>query len=307
MKARRIDYRAGDMLADVGGELTPVEFGVYWMICTLIYQRLDWVEDDADWIAGKFKRPGTDPRTIRAAIERLVAMEKVTRSGGKLMVKRCRVEIEKAESRIQKAHENGTKGGRPRKEQPPQSNEISGQENRTGFNDEKLSTSNQQTATSRQQPAQQQEDAVPRIAGAHERYGEVAARVLEITGGKAVGTNRVDAWLKAGAEPEQDIYPTLKRKLPEWRSGSLVFFDGAIADAIKTRTAPLPEGNARAPSKVNGNGSYEPRPLDAEENQWRARLKTYKPGKHWPEVWGPPPGEPGCMAPAAMLREFNLC
>jgi hypothetical protein len=45
---------------------------------------------------------------------------------------------------------------------------------------------------------------------------------------------------------------------------------------------------------------------DPIEAQWRARLKGYKPGGYWPDVWGNRPGEPGCVAPHALLREFGL-
>jgi hypothetical protein len=57
---------------------------------------------------------------------------------------------------------------------------------------------------------------------------------------------RVDAWLKQGAEPELDIYPTLERLKPNWRGRNLDYFDGAIADSIASRTKPLPAGQARA-------------------------------------------------------------
>jgi hypothetical protein len=42
------------------------------------------------------------------------------------------------------------------------------------------------------------------------------------------------------------------------------------------------------------------------DNKWRARLRGYKPGGYWPDVWGSRPGEPGCVAPQALLREFGL-
>jgi hypothetical protein len=45
---------------------------------------------------------------------------------------------------------------------------------------------------------------------------------------------------------------------------------------------------------------------DPHDTQWRARLNGYKPGGYWPDVWGSRPGEPGCVAPAALLREYGL-
>lgn len=138
MKIRHVDYSAGDMLSDITGELTPAEFGVYWMICTLIYRRREAVDDDANWLADKFRRSKTDPRTIRAAIDQLVRIGKVERSDGKLMVKRCRDEIELASNRIQVARENGSKGGRPSVKKKLEPNEINSDTEPVGSGVEKL-------------------------------------------------------------------------------------------------------------------------------------------------------------------------
>jgi len=45
---------------------------------------------------------------------------------------------------------------------------------------------------------------------------------------------------------------------------------------------------------------------DPHLEQWRARLKTWKPGGYWPDVWGNKPGEPGCVVPGDLLREMGL-
>lgn len=60
---------------------------------------------------------------------------------------------------------------------------------------------------------------------------------------------RVQQWLASGADPELDIYPTVQRLMAK-RAGrgppsSIDYFDGAIADAIATRTRPMPEGAPR--------------------------------------------------------------
>lgn len=117
---RRVDYSPDEMLGAVSGEMSPTEFGVYWMICTLIYARRSSVPNDATWIAGRFKR-STDPRTIRAAIDALLKMKASEGrfrlellDDGELVVRRCLVEVEKASNRIRKASENGVKSGQSR-------------------------------------------------------------------------------------------------------------------------------------------------------------------------------------------------
>ena len=110
-KARRIDYSPDRLLAGIAGRLiTAEEFGIYWMVCTLIYDKGGPIDDDAAWIAGIFK--STDPRTVRAALARLEKLSKIHRVGSKLMANGCQDELELAANRIRKAAENGSKGGR---------------------------------------------------------------------------------------------------------------------------------------------------------------------------------------------------
>jgi hypothetical protein len=71
--------------------------------------------------------------------------------------------------------------------------------------------------------------------------------------------NRIDAWLDSGADPERDIYPTIAAGLNKLGKppASLKYFDGAIADAIAARKAPLPPGRARgATREIPDSGAY---------------------------------------------------
>ena len=108
------------MLGAVSGEMTPVQFGVYWMICTLIYSRRASVPNDPVWLAGRFHR-STDTRTIKASIEALLKMKGGDGKSrlellpsGELMVNRCRDELEMAANRMRTASENGVKSGQSR-------------------------------------------------------------------------------------------------------------------------------------------------------------------------------------------------
>lgn len=135
-RIHRVDYSADEFLAGVVGELSAAEVGVYWMICSLIYSRRRAIPDDVRGLTAKFR--GTDPRTIRAALERLVALGKVTRDEGELRVNRCLDELEMASNRIRTASENGSKGGRPSKD----SNDLTKPGGFPfGLQDEKLSPS----------------------------------------------------------------------------------------------------------------------------------------------------------------------
>lgn len=111
MKVRRIDFSADEFIAGITGKLTVADLGVYWLVCSLIYSHGGPIDDDEKWIAAIFR--DTNPRTVRAAIERLILMSKIQRMGGELMVNRCRKELERASNRVRTWTENGLKGGRP--------------------------------------------------------------------------------------------------------------------------------------------------------------------------------------------------
>ena len=110
-KVRRIDYSPDEMIAGVAGQMSAKDFGVYWMVCTLIYSTGEPIPDDHVWIAGIFTE--THWREIRASLDRLIASGKVEASDGRLMVKRCARELQDARKRIASYQQRGRKGGRP--------------------------------------------------------------------------------------------------------------------------------------------------------------------------------------------------
>lgn len=113
-KVRRVDYYPDEMVAGVAGKMSPADFGVYWMVCTLIASRGEAVDDDAEWLAGLFKRR-TKKSDVRASLDRLIAEAKLQQSDGKLTQNRMLSEVNKASDRIAKSSESGAKGGRPSK------------------------------------------------------------------------------------------------------------------------------------------------------------------------------------------------
>lgn len=134
MKIRRIDFSPDEFIAGITALMRPEDLGVYWLICSLIYSRGEAIDDDPEWLAGIFKK--TNPRTVRAALDRLVALEKVQQSDGQLMVNRCRIELEASANRVRTAAENGAKGGRPSKY-------SSGLTKPAGLSAQKLTTNHQ--------------------------------------------------------------------------------------------------------------------------------------------------------------------
>lgn len=77
---------------------------------------------------------------------------------------------------------------------------------------------------------------------------------------------RVGTWLRSGADPEADIYPTIRRLMAKRSQGpprSLAYFDQAISDAVASRNRPMPGGaheprssrqSQPSPPRQSGNG-----------------------------------------------------
>lgn len=145
-KIRRIDFYPDEFISGVGGRLSAVDQGVYWMVCTLIYSHGGPIDDDHVWLSRLFA--DTHWRTVRASLDRLIDAGKIERTEAagrpQIIVRRCASELQKARKRVSEAVQNGRKGGRPRKEN-------NGLDKPNAFPDEKLTT-NQQPPTNNQQP-----------------------------------------------------------------------------------------------------------------------------------------------------------
>lgn len=130
-KVRKIDFSPDEFLAGVIG-MTMAEGHTYWVLCSLIYSSSDWIAPTDE----RFRAIKSDPRSVQAALRSLIDRGKIeVRADGKMMVRRCGQELERASRRIQEAVESGSRGGRPRKQS--EENQEVGKPN--PFSAEKLS------------------------------------------------------------------------------------------------------------------------------------------------------------------------
>lgn len=107
----------------------------------------------------------------------------------------------------------------------------------------------------------------------HERFGEVVAKIEEILNSpRLMVFGRVDAWLKSGADPELDIFPTLRRIAAQgrWNGSTLSYFDNAIAQSLADRTKPLPVLEPRA----RKSPTYAPPPSSPETEDYQDRSRA---------------------------------
>ncbi len=97
---------------------------------------------------------------------------------------------------------------------------------------------------------------IPR--GAPDNFHEIGAEVLRLVGNPRLlnYTDSLRAWLKMNADPERDIYPTIKRLVKTMTNlpSSLKYFDDAIAE------------NAHGPRRRRPGGLHNPNEYIPEEN-----------------------------------------
>jgi hypothetical protein len=265
-KIRRVDFYPVDWTDGIAGlDLGAAAVGVYWQLCAFCYSagRATLPEDET--IRRLAKLLGDNPRTIRAAIERLVEAGKVRRTeaetdaNGPRMLRelepnRVRTELERATNRVRIARENGTNGGRPSKS-------SNGLGEPKPFRDEKLAASKQQTANSSQQAAATpptttptaSTPAAPRSPGQDKAFEDRVLEVAKLDPARWVGNfGMVRAWRNAGCT-DDDILAGISTVAdrPGYRPpGSLNYFRQAIEEARDMRRAAEARGEAPPMSPV---------------------------------------------------------
>lgn len=139
-KARRIDLYPDEFWSGVAGKLRADEIAFYWMVCLRIYSEGGPVDNDPAYFA---RACCTRKDHAERVIASLIAKGKLVEVGAKLHQARAELELEKVAKRISDAHENGVKGGRPKKK----TQQNQGASKPAGFSDEKLTTNHQPPTT----------------------------------------------------------------------------------------------------------------------------------------------------------------
>jgi uncharacterized protein YdaU (DUF1376 family) len=106
VKVRRVDLYSDDFLTGTP-MLLDDEMGVYMRICLLIYASGKPVSEEH--VRSVCRSHGN---AFKRIIGRLETLGKIFRNGSEIDQKRCENELERARKRVEKASENGAKGGR---------------------------------------------------------------------------------------------------------------------------------------------------------------------------------------------------
>lgn len=210
-------------------------------------------------------------------------------------------EIETYHGKAATARENGKGGGRPKTQKKPRDNPA-GYSSVPETNLSETVTVNQEPLTNNQR----------------EEGGAAApcsSEDAEIAFAEFMKAADVCGWPKPRAL-EPDRRKKLKARLAEhgldgWRK---VIAIARESEFLKTKF-PLKFDWVLEPKNfrkvLEGNyGSSEPagRPIPSREDdvQWRARVRSWRPGRFWNRGdWGPDPTEQGCRVPPAVLTEWR--
>lgn len=290
-KIRRVDFYPVDWTDGIAGlDLGAAAVGVYWQLCAFCYSSGRASLPEEDTIRRLAKLLGDNPRTIRAALERLVEAGKVKRTEAEpdtngpriareLEPNRVRTELERATNRVRIARENGENGGRPRKG-------SKGLDKPKPSRDEKLAASSQQPSTISQQPAGKPEaPAAPRSPAEDRHFEDRFLEAAKIDPARWPGNfGAIRAWRNAGCTDE-DILAGVEAvaSRPGYQiPGSLNYFRNTILEARDLRLAAAERGEAPPVRAADALAQRRGRYGAAIEKARAAGLKPGDPA--WPKA-----------------------
>ncbi len=250
----RIDFYPQDWIAKTG-DLTAEECGVYIQIVAMIYAHRGPIIYDADTLSRKLK--GCSVRLLKSIVQRLIEKDKITIHDGKICQRRAEQELKSKRTHL----ELSAKGGRTKAElcsnSPRTHDELTANAARTQVeNQHEINENNEIASTDTPIPvatpiatASPTAIAIERIHstaraqdGFHKIFDEGSAIFPKLATRRSV---EITKWLEAGADPDLDILPEIRRAAGK-DIGSWGYFGGAIMDALTNRLTPLPKGNQNA-------------------------------------------------------------
>ena len=237
-------FYPSDWLAGTRG-LTAAETGIYITLVATMYERGEPLAEDVGRLA---RMCGSSPSSFKKSLELLIDNRKIERVPGGLWNNRVGREIEKRSEKSEVARQSANR--------------------RWGSTDEK-GEQKQQTANANADKTQCERDASQKpdtryqnttVTAREEldllesKLCEAAGPALNRTSTGLADLSRPLAWINAGSDMDLDILPAIRRvcqaKPPNSVNG-WKYFEGAVMDAKASRTAPVPEGKARAsPSNI---------------------------------------------------------
>lgn len=241
-----VKFYAGDFLNGVA-DLSPHEISAYTIILMRIYDEDRAIPNDPQKIA---RRCNMRPTQCSKAIKSLISEGKLFLVDGCLDNNRAIKERESRHKLSTKQAKNARSSVQEVSEKPNENNESA----------EPRHSQNEAMAQPYQKPeARSQIDTVKATVSRDAEAWKVHENCCELVGVSPekhmafASGGIVSSWLGGGADPELDIYPTIRRVMASRDSppGSMQYFTKAVADAKATREQPLPAGQAKQPARAS--------------------------------------------------------
>lgn len=279
-KPRRFDLYPSDWLASIAGRrLGAAACGVMAVAILIAYDDGRPSIPEVELVDRLASIMGDDPRTIRAALDKLVKAAKLVRHDGEIEPNKVRVEIERAEKRIRDAAESGAKGGRPRKE-------VKDLEKGSGSGDEKLAAKQPSSQATKQPSSQaaaapEAPPAAPRDASADRQLEDRILDAAKIDPARWPGNfGMVATWRNQGAT-DADILAGIEAVAARktYRPpASLAYFTNAIADARRARLEAAAAGRDPPRTEASAKAMIEQRAAEYRKAKDAAKARGLKPG-----------------------------
>lgn len=260
--------------------LSTLEHGAYLLLLMMAWRQSDCrLPNDDDTLA---RWAGVDARTWKRIKPRVMAFW--TLAEDQWSQTRLSKEREYVSKRAEVARKNGKQGGRPK------SLETSGSENPAGSaRDSKPKAPNPNPNPTVIEPiAQRTVPAAPRT-----KWDELQDQLLAAAGlagfrdernPKLANLAPIRGLMEQGYSLEADILPAIRDKAAE---GVVMQSWAYIVPVVVERAA--------------AKKSIPPKPIPQQED-WHKRMAVWNESQTWAPAWGPKPNEPGCKAPAELLR-----
>jgi uncharacterized protein YdaU (DUF1376 family) len=328
-KPIKIDYSPSDFL---GGTilLEPLEELAYRRLCDLIYVNGGFVPDD-DRLPTLLK-VGKRWNRIK---ERLEILGKLSIESGKITNARCTTEIAKKKSLIERGR-SGAEATNARKKKdsdtarPDIGRPAEGGVGRPAkggvgrpakgaangslpLTHNPILESTTSTTESRSRARQTKPDAGVVVVVANECFSLAGIDTRSLADGGRGDRKAVADWIKAGADPDKHIYPTITDVMRgHTQPDSLRYFTKAITRAVEELSPDEHEtanGADETPADLPDDPWACPEPwassIYRDDHQWWHRLRGYHERGFWLDDWGDPPDGKHPSVPADVLAAFR--
>lgn len=301
---RGLEWYRREPVAFLGGVqgLTSKEIAVYTIVLDLIYQHGGEINNDARWIAGWIDDMG--PAAVRNTIESLVDKGKIfIQDDTKISQKRAENEVKTQNERRKTKSVSGRLGGvqsgisRSESSKNNDLNEATASQSGEQIREDKIREDNPLTPFDGKRfgnPVLALQAAVdPMTAKRFADHCEQKRKRLSVEGAGAIAQELL-RYRAEGGNPVEAIELAIRRG---WATIELEWLRRHNSE---TKSSGM---SYEIPGKLSAENEAKLRTWPAEK--WKKAIEIARDSGQWNPLFGPKPGEPGCLVPPEFLGELE--